>query len=82
MKIIDSIRIAKFSDLFNTTAHHYITSQSHQRGEVAGVTFSDFDSAPVPKFLKPDPLSREISDLCEIYGLLLFLVIVLLRVKE
>jgi len=23
--------------------------------EVAGVTFSDFDSAPVTKFVKPDP---------------------------
>jgi len=40
--------------------------------EVAGVTISDSDSAPVPKFLNPDPLSSEISDLCEIPDLLLF----------
>jgi len=31
--------------------------------EVAGVTFSDSVSAPVPKFLNPGPVSSEISDL-------------------
>jgi len=31
--------------------------------EVAGVTFSDSDSAPVPKLLNPDPVSSEVSDL-------------------
>jgi len=30
-------------------------SVSEQESEVAGVTFSDSDSAPVPKFLNPGP---------------------------
>ena len=41
--------------------------------EVAGVIFSDSDSALVPKFLNPgpDPVSSEISDLCKISDLFL-----------
>ena len=40
--------------------------------EVAGFTFSDSDSAPVPKFLNPGSVSSEIFDLCEISDLLSF----------
>ena len=38
--------------------------------EVAGVTFSDSDPVPVPKFLNPcpDPVSNEISDLSLFVG--------------
>jgi len=38
--------------------------------EVTGITFSDSNSSPVAKFL--NPVSSEISDLCEISDLLLF----------
>jgi len=41
----------------------------HTATEVAGVKFSDFDSAPVPKFLNLDPVASEISDVCEISDL-------------
>jgi len=44
--------------------------------EVAGVTFSDSDSVPVPKFLNPVPVSSENSDLS------LFVSYLLLGVKE
>jgi len=34
---------------------HGAEFRCHCQAEVAGVTFSDSDSAPVPKFLNPDP---------------------------
>jgi len=49
-------------------------------GLVAGVAFLDSDSAPVPKLF--NPVSSEISDLCEISDLQLFVSYLLLRVKE
>jgi len=47
MKMSDWIWIAKISDLFNTSGHGQDTGQL---AEVAGVTFSDSDSALVLNF--------------------------------
>jgi len=53
------------------TADVLCTAGHQPMMEVAGVTFSGSDSVSVPKFL--NPVSSEISDLCKISNLLLFL---------
>jgi len=64
-----SAQIVRLHVYFNTGKklfNSFHCRQTHKRSEVAGVTFSDSESAPVPKFLNPGPVILQIweSDSC------------------